>query len=63
MNAERISVAQGCVGGGRWLLTRASNTPRSGVVREIRLYQTVPISTNLVLAYIGQRVLSMPRSY
>jgi acyl-CoA dehydrogenase len=31
--------------------------------REARLYQTAPISTNLVLAYLGQHVLGMPRSY
>ena len=31
--------------------------------REIRLCQTAPISTNLILAYIGQHVLGMPRSY
>jgi acyl-CoA dehydrogenase len=31
--------------------------------REIRLYRTVPISTNMILAYIGQHVLGMPRSY
>ena len=31
--------------------------------RESRLYQTAPISTNLILAYIGQHVLGMPRSY
>ncbi len=31
--------------------------------REVRLYQTAPISTNLVLAYLGQHVLGMPRSY
>ena len=31
--------------------------------REIRLYQTAPISTNLILAYIGQHVLGLPRSY
>jgi acyl-CoA dehydrogenase len=31
--------------------------------RETRLYQTAPISTNLILAYIGQHVLGMPRSY
>jgi acyl-CoA dehydrogenase len=31
--------------------------------RETRLYQTAPISTNLVLAFIGQHVLGMPRSY
>ena len=31
--------------------------------REARLYQTAPISTNLVLAYVGQHVLGMPRSF
>ncbi len=31
--------------------------------REARLYQTAPISTNLILAYVGQHVLGMPRSY
>jgi acyl-CoA dehydrogenase len=31
--------------------------------REARLYQTAPISTNLVLAYVAQHVLGLPRSY
>jgi acyl-CoA dehydrogenase len=31
--------------------------------RETRIYQIAPISTNLVLAYVGQHVLGMPRSY
>ena len=31
--------------------------------RETRLFRTAPISTNMVLAYIGQHVLGMPRSY
>jgi acyl-CoA dehydrogenase len=31
--------------------------------REARLYQTAPISTNMILAYVGQHVLGMPRSY
>ncbi|HEX7003654.1 MAG TPA: acyl-CoA dehydrogenase family protein [Trueperaceae bacterium] len=31
--------------------------------RETRLYQVAPISTNLVLSYIGQHILGMPRSY
>jgi acyl-CoA dehydrogenase len=31
--------------------------------REARLSQIAPISTNLVLAYIGQHILGMPRSY
>lgn len=32
-------------------------------LRETRLYKTAPINNNLVLAYIGQHVLKMPRSY
>lgn len=31
--------------------------------RESRLYQIAPISTNMVLGYIGQHVLGLPRSY
>ncbi len=31
--------------------------------RETRLYQTAPISTNLILAYLAEHVLGMPRSY
>jgi acyl-CoA dehydrogenase len=31
--------------------------------REARLFRTAPISSNLVLAYIGEHVLGMPRSY
>jgi acyl-CoA dehydrogenase len=31
--------------------------------RETRLYQIAPVSTNLVLAYIGEHVLGMPRSF
>ena len=31
--------------------------------RETRLMQIAPISTNLVLAYLGEHVLGMPRSY
>ena len=31
--------------------------------RETRLYMTAPINNNLVLAYLGQHVLGMPRSY
>lgn len=31
--------------------------------REARLYQVAPISTNLILSYIGEHVLKMPRSY
>jgi alkylation response protein AidB-like acyl-CoA dehydrogenase len=31
--------------------------------RETRLYQVAPISTNLILAYIAEHVLGLPRSY
>jgi acyl-CoA dehydrogenase len=31
--------------------------------RETRLYKTAPINNNLVLAYVGEHVLGMPRSY
>jgi acyl-CoA dehydrogenase len=31
--------------------------------RESRLYQIAPISTNLILAYVAQHVLGLPRSY
>jgi acyl-CoA dehydrogenase len=31
--------------------------------RENRLYKVAPVSNNLVLAYVGQHVLGMPRSY
>ena len=32
-------------------------------LRETRLYQVAPISTNLVLTYVAERVLGLPRSY
>ncbi len=31
--------------------------------REARLYQVAPISTNLILSFLGEHVLGMPRSY
>jgi acyl-CoA dehydrogenase len=31
--------------------------------RECRLYKTAPVNNNLVLAYVGEHVLGMPRSY
>jgi alkylation response protein AidB-like acyl-CoA dehydrogenase len=31
--------------------------------REARLYQVAPVSTNLILAYLAEHVLDMPRSY
>ena len=31
--------------------------------RETRLYRVAPISTNLVLSFVGEKILKMPRSY
>jgi len=31
--------------------------------RETRLYQVAPISTNLILSFVGEHVLGLPRSY
>ena len=31
--------------------------------REARLYQVAPISTNLILSFLAEHVLGMPRSY
>ena len=31
--------------------------------RETRLFMTAPVNNNLVLAYLGQHVMEMPRSY
>ncbi|HEY6509876.1 MAG TPA: acyl-CoA dehydrogenase family protein, partial [Vicinamibacterales bacterium] len=31
--------------------------------RETRLFQIAPISTNLILSYIGEHVLGLPRSF
>jgi alkylation response protein AidB-like acyl-CoA dehydrogenase len=31
--------------------------------RETRLYQVAPISTNMILSYVGEHVLGLPRSY
>jgi acyl-CoA dehydrogenase len=39
------------------------STTSSGSFRETRLYSIAPISNNLVLAYVGQHVSGMPRSY
>ena len=31
--------------------------------RETRLYQVAPISTNLILSYLSEHILGLPRSY
>jgi alkylation response protein AidB-like acyl-CoA dehydrogenase len=32
-------------------------------LRETRLYQVAPVSNNLILAYLAQRCLGLPKSY
>ena len=39
------------------------NTTSSASSARTRLYQVAPISTNLILSYIGEHVLGMPRSF
>ena len=31
--------------------------------RETRLYQVAPISTNMILSYVAEHILGLPRSY
>ncbi len=76
MNAERILLASERIGDGRWFVARPRVTPPNASssggrseydverkFRETRLYSMAPVSNNLVLAYLGQHVLGMPRSY
>jgi acyl-CoA dehydrogenase len=46
---------------GGWGFTEEYDVERK--FRETRLYQTAPVSNNLVLAFVGQNVLELPRSY
>jgi acyl-CoA dehydrogenase len=46
---------------GGWGFTQEYDVERK--FRETRLYKVAPINNNLILAYIGQHVLNMPRSY
>jgi acyl-CoA dehydrogenase len=46
---------------GGWGFTAEYGVERK--FRETRLYSIAPVSNNLVLAFIGQHVLKMPRSY
>ena len=41
----------------------AEEYDRERKCRETRLYSVAPVSNNLVLAFLGQNVLGMPRSY
>ena len=61
---------RGVVGGGERLPRRPRRLRASRAeydverkFRETRLYPVAPVSNNLVLAYLGQHVLGMPRSY
>src|SRR5207253_2218969 len=74
MNAERVLGASESGGDGRWFTERAVaySGQRYGFAeeydverkfRECRLYKTAPVNNNLVLAYVGEHVLGMPRSY
>ena len=36
---------------------------RGAQVRESRLYLVAPISTNLILSYLAEHVLGLPRSF
>ena len=37
--------------------------PAPPAIRETRLFMTAPVNNNLVLAFIAEHVLGMPRSY
>ena len=44
-------------------LDSLKNTMSSASSVKLRLYQVAPISTNLILSYLGEHVLGLPRSY
>lgn len=46
---------------GGWGFTAEYDVERK--FRETRLYKVAPVSNNMILAFIGQNVLGMPRSY
>jgi len=46
-----------------WRLRLAEEFDIERKFRETRLYTVAPISTNLVLSYIAEHVLGLPRSY
>jgi hypothetical protein len=48
---------------GKFDRPEAANAMNTQVGREARIYQAAPISTNLILACVGQHVLGLPRSY
>ena len=44
-------------------ITERNALPNLAVQPETRLYTVAPVSNNLILAYLGQHVLGLPRSY
>lgn len=56
MNAERTLVASEVLGGVRWFLEKDAR-----YVREREVFGR-PINTSMILAFVGQKVLGMPRS-
>ena len=66
MNAERILIAAECIGDAKWFLSKGAAYAKDRVVfgRPIgRLYQVAPISTNLILCFLAERALGLPKSY
>ena len=55
--------AEACMQTHGGLRLRARIRRRAQMARDAGCYQIAPISTNLMLAYIGEHVLGMPRSY
>ena len=56
---EAADAAMQTLGG--YAFSREFNIERK--FRETRLYQTAPVSTNLILTYLAERELDLPRSY
>jgi acyl-CoA dehydrogenase len=56
---EAANVAMDTLGG--YGMAREFGVERK--FRETRLYQVAPVTNNMILAYIGQNVLGLPRSY
>jgi hypothetical protein len=46
---------------GRWIRLEDYDIERK--FRETRLYQVAPSATNLILAYVAEHVLGLPRAY
>jgi acyl-CoA dehydrogenase len=66
-NVAKLLASEASWAGGQRLPRRPRWARVRGRVRrraeKTRLYSVAPVSNNLVLAYLGQHVLGMPRSY